>query len=391
MPKSSGNFSTLILLVLIAVVGVFTLDVYLPGMPAMADQLHVSMKEIAYTFTGFSIVFAISQLLHGVFSDYLGRKKVLISGLSIAAFATILCMYAQSYKLLFAARLLQAVGISSFVVVNAIIRDLYTGSKAVQVRTIVATASGISISVAPTIGGFLQERFSWQGGFAASLLLIVVAIIYALMFYTESCSIKSSVKIRVKSLARSYLSLYFDQDYLSHVLITMLAYTVHFTFIILSSDIFIKILGASPFTFGCLMIVYGGIYFLGGLYAGWQAKRMSLSGLIQRGGFIILSGGVLTLLFLLWMEIGVVQILLPVGIITIGVTMVRAAAISSALAPLPDRAGQAAAGLNLIQFALSAVLASAITTASNEPQLSIGVLAVSSAILIEYLRRRVAV
>jgi DHA1 family bicyclomycin/chloramphenicol resistance-like MFS transporter len=120
------NFSTIFLLGFIAVVGVFTLDVYLPGMPAMAKEFNVSITQIGFTFTGFSIAFAVSQLFHGVLSDRFGRKPVLLSGLGIAAISTLFCITAKSYESLFSARILQAVGISSFVVVNAIIRDLYT-------------------------------------------------------------------------------------------------------------------------------------------------------------------------------------------------------------------------------------------------------------------------
>ena len=41
------NLSTMFLLVLIAVVGVFTLDVYLPGMPSMAAQFDVTLTDAA--------------------------------------------------------------------------------------------------------------------------------------------------------------------------------------------------------------------------------------------------------------------------------------------------------------------------------------------------------
>jgi DHA1 family bicyclomycin/chloramphenicol resistance-like MFS transporter len=104
------NLPTFFLLLLIAVVGVFTLDVYLPGMPSMAAQFDVSLTQITYTFTAFSIVFAITQMIHGSLSDVIGRKPVVLGGLVIAAAATILCIKADSYWSLFAARLLQAVG-----------------------------------------------------------------------------------------------------------------------------------------------------------------------------------------------------------------------------------------------------------------------------------------
>lgn len=240
------NYSTVCLLLLIAIVGVFTLDVYLPCMPAMASNFNVSILQITYTFTAFSAVFALVQLFHGSLSDFLGRKPIIVVGLSIAAVATYFCIQAHTYKMLFFARIIQAIGISSFVVVNAIIRDLYIGSKAIQVRTLVTMASGISISIAPTIGGLLQTLFGWQGGFIASLILIVVALLYTILFFNESINKNTDSLRSISRIVKSYASLFTDRIYVCHIIQAMLAYTVHFSFIILSSTIFMGVLGENP-------------------------------------------------------------------------------------------------------------------------------------------------
>lgn len=383
------NISTIILLVLIAIVGVFTLDVYLPGMPSMAKQFDVSLTDITYTFTAFSVVFAFSQLFHGTLSDVVGRKPIIVSGLAIAAVATLLCINAKTYESLLVSRILQALGISAFVVVNAIIRDLYTGTAAVQVRTLVATTSGISISIAPTIGGLLQDKFNWQGGFIASLLLIVIALVYAMLVFEESNVNRSKAGLQVKQIITSYAELFQKQNYLIHVTLAMLAYTVHFSFIILSANLFIQLLGATPLVFGYLMFVYGGIYFLSGLLSTWLAKKLSISRLIKLGGGCIGVGGILMLVLLITMSAGAWEILLPMAVITLGITMARASAITGALALIPEKAGQGAAGLNLVQFALSAVIATGVSKLGGNPELSISVLAIASSLSIIYLIKRV--
>jgi MFS transporter, DHA1 family, multidrug resistance protein len=370
------NFTTILLLGLIAIVGVFTLDVYLPGMPAMAKDFNVSIDQICLTFTGFSIVFAITQVFHGILSDYIGRKPILLGGLALAAIATGLCVYAKTYGLLLAARLLQAIGISVFVVVNAIIRDLYTGAKAIQIRTFVATVSGVSISIAPTIGGLLQDKFDWQASFIVSLLLIVIAFVYTALFFKESNSKRSTIPFSMASVAKSYLVLFFDRSYLQNIIIATLAYTVHFSFIIVSAKIFIDVLGFTPLTFGYLMFIYGGVYFISGIMTASLAKKFSVSALLHLGGALIGVGGVLMLVLLAIASVSAWQILLPIAITTIGVTTVRAAATTGALAPIPTKAGQGAAGLNLVQFMLSAIIATGISGQGSHPQLSLALLAI---------------
>ena len=382
------NTATIILLGLIAIVGVFTLDVYLPGMPAMAKEMNVSISQIAHTFTWFLIVFALTQIIHGTLSDYIGRKPVLLAGLFIAAIATIFCIYAKDYETLLLARLAQAVGISSFVVLNAIIRDLYTGSKAIQVRAFVTTISGISISLAPTIGGLLQNRFSWQGGFIASVSLILFVLIVASVFFRESNSNQIKEKFNMKVFSSSYIQIFSDLRYFLYALQATFAYSVHFSFIILSAKIFIDLLGFTPLSFGYLMFVYGGIYFIAGFIAAYLAKRLSINLLIKIGSLLVgISGFAMWILSTIF-GMTALNVLIPMSVMTLGITLIRPAATTGALAQIPSQAGQGAAGLNLVQFILSAVIALLISDYSQQPQLSLSLLAIISAILIVSLTNR---
>ncbi|OGT60427.1 MAG: hypothetical protein A3F14_00285 [Gammaproteobacteria bacterium RIFCSPHIGHO2_12_FULL_43_28] len=378
------HYYTLLLLLLIAVVGVFTLDVYLPGIPAMAEQFHVNVREIGYTFTGFTIAFAFCQLIYGAISDSFGRKPVLIIGLSIAAIATILCIYAKSYEVLFCARILQALGISSFVVVNAIVRDLYVDGRAVQVRSMIATASGISIAIAPTIGGLLLGRYSWQGGFYASIILIVLALIMTILGYQET---KNNISTHITlSVASSYLSILKDHQFIFYAMIAMLAYAIHFVFIIMSAEIFIGNYRYTPLQFAYFMIVYGFIYFLAGVASTTLAKRKSVITLLQVGGLLISIGGSLMFLAFYFIPPYALQSLLPMSVIIIGVTIVRSSAITGAMANMQNAAGQGAAIINLIQFLVSALIATGINAIFTLPVLSVAIFAFIASLLIIYFR-----
>lgn len=370
------NISTIILLGLIAIVGVFTLDVYLPGIPAMAGEFGVSINLISRTFTSFSIVFSVSQLFHGMLSDYFGRKPLLLGGLAIAAIATFLCINAKTYESLLGARLMQAIGISVFVVVNAIIRDLYTGVKAIQVRTFVTTVSGVSISIAPAIGGLLQDSFNWQGGFIASLFLIMLTFMYTAIFFAESNKKLSQSKLTFTAFTKSYLQLFCDRSYFYNVIIATLAYTMHFSFIIMSAKIFIDLLGFTPLAFGYLMFAYGGVYFISGLISTFISKKLPVPTLLKLGGMCIGASGVLMLVLAMITSFNAWQVLLPMALTTMGITVVRSTATTGALAPIPAQAGIGAAGLNLVQFMLSAMIATGVSEMDIQPQLSLAFLGI---------------
>lgn len=381
------NYSNIILFALIAIVGVFTLDVYLPAMPVMSEELDVSINQIAFTFTGFSIVFAFSQLIHGALSDCYGRKPVLLLGLSIAAIATIFCIIAERYEMFLISRLVQAIGISSFVVLNAIIRDLYTGSKAVQVRTFVTTVGGISISIAPTIGSLLLNKLSWQGGFVVSLLLIAATILFASLFYKESNINRS--KFNAKEILNSYVKLYSNPQYFLHGLQSTLAYTVHFVFIIMSAKIFIQDLGIKPLKFGYLMFGYGAVYFVSGLVSSTLIKKYSISKLITFGGTLIGFSGIIMFFSSLIISLNIWQILIPMSLITTGITIIRACATTGALGSLASQAGQGAAGLNLVQFLISALIATVLSSINIQPHLVLSLLAIICGLIIMYLMKHI--
>ena len=135
-----------LILTFIVISGIFTLDIYLPGVPEQIKSLGVSNAYInfTFTFTMFSVIFALSQLIAGPLSDRYGRKPILIAGLSLAILATFLCGFIQSYWQLLLLRIIQAIGASCLVVANAIVRDLHDGLTATRLRGYITMVAGVN-------------------------------------------------------------------------------------------------------------------------------------------------------------------------------------------------------------------------------------------------------
>lgn len=58
-------------------------DLYLPSLPAIANELGAHISTVQLTFSLFMAGFAVSQFFYGPLSDYLGRKSVLTTGVVI--------------------------------------------------------------------------------------------------------------------------------------------------------------------------------------------------------------------------------------------------------------------------------------------------------------------
>src|SRR5690606_8305145 len=66
-------------------IGPFAIDMYLPAMPAIAEDLNASVSAAQGTLMAYFISFGISQLVYGPVSDVLGRKPPLYFGLAVFA------------------------------------------------------------------------------------------------------------------------------------------------------------------------------------------------------------------------------------------------------------------------------------------------------------------
>ena len=82
-------------------------------------------------------------------------------------------------------------------------------------------------------------------------------------------------------------------------------------------------------------------------------------------------------------------VLVPMGVMTIGITIVRATATTGALAQIPAQAGQGAAGLNLLQFMVSAIIATMASAFGEHYIALLSLIGVISAAMILILMRPV--
>src|SRR5919112_2093034 len=103
---------SLVILILgfLSAIGPFSIDMYLPGFPAIAANLNTTVDYVAYSLSSFFIGICAGQLICGPLLDRFGRKKPLCIGLVIYILASLGCATANSVELLIGFRFLQALG-----------------------------------------------------------------------------------------------------------------------------------------------------------------------------------------------------------------------------------------------------------------------------------------
>jgi EmrB/QacA subfamily drug resistance transporter len=134
------------------------------ALPSIQDDLSFSNAGLAWVVNAYLIAFAGLLLLSGRLGDLLGRRRVLLAGLSVFVLASLACGASQTQAQLVSARFLQGVGgaLASAVILGMIV-TLFTDpaeqAKALGVYGFVASAGG---AVGLLAGGILTQAISWH-------------------------------------------------------------------------------------------------------------------------------------------------------------------------------------------------------------------------------------
>ena len=177
--KASG-LGLIVLLGALAGLTPLAIDMYLPAIPAIADEMHATVALTQLTVSFFLVGFAVGQLLYGPLTDAYGRMPVLGGSLGVFVLASLVATWSQSVEMLIAARSLQALGgAGASVVVMAVLRDLFQREKFARAMSFVMLVMNLAPLVAPILGGYLLLHGGWRaifyllGGFALALIVLM--------------------------------------------------------------------------------------------------------------------------------------------------------------------------------------------------------------------------
>jgi MFS transporter, DHA1 family, multidrug resistance protein len=236
-----------IVLGLLSAIGPFAIDMYLPALPTIAEDLDASIAATQMSLLAFFAAFGLLQVDYGPVSDMVGRKPPLYFGLSLFAIATIGCSLAPTIEWLIALRFIQGIGACACMVIpRAIVRDLHTGIDATRLMSLIMLVFSVAPILAPLAGSGLIVLSGWRAVFTAMTVASLVGFVMLSLFLPETLPREARIRSTFANVLASYRKLIGDRHFLGLTFIGGLGMSSFFAFLASSSFIYIDHFGLTP-------------------------------------------------------------------------------------------------------------------------------------------------
>jgi DHA1 family bicyclomycin/chloramphenicol resistance-like MFS transporter len=391
MTKQRYFFIVLILGALTAIAP-FSIDMYLPGFPAIAKSLHTTTAKVSLSLSGFFIGISAGQLLYGPLLDRFGRKNPLYIGLVLYITASIGCFFVSSIEQLIVLRFIQAVGsCAATVAAMAMVRDIFPVKDNAKVFALLILILGVSPMLAPTVGGYITAAFGWQLIFiilAGIALLILMAVIF---FLPESYQPDPSHSLKPIPIITSFWSVMKHPQFYTYAICGAIGFSGLFAYLAASPFVFMDVYGVSSKVYGwifaLLSVGFIGSSQLNGMltrkYKSEQIVNITLPAMVIIG-VVFLAGSAGN-----WLGIYGTIITVFAFLCCVGITYPNTSALS--LAPFAKNAGTAAALMGALQMGvgtLVSIVVSMFKSRSTIPMAGLMATAAMLALLVLIIGRR---
>src|SRR5690625_3799690 len=112
-------------------IGPFTIDTVFPAFTRIGQEFGSDEVALQQLISAYLAAFAVMSVFHGPLSDALGRKKVMIGGLTIYLIGMFGSIFAPNLGSLVLLRVLQGMSAGAATIVSrVVIRDMFAGSEA---------------------------------------------------------------------------------------------------------------------------------------------------------------------------------------------------------------------------------------------------------------------
>ncbi|CAI8314969.1 MAG: Bicyclomycin resistance protein [Flavobacteriaceae bacterium] len=267
----SSKLEFIALMAALMSVTALAIDALLPALDIIGIDLGVVLQAdnqllITMIFLGLGL----GPLLFGPLSDAIGRKPSVYMGFSVFLLASFVCVHATSLEMMIVGRILQGIGLSApRTICIAIIRDLYQGDYMARVMSFVTIVFLLIPIVAPAMGKFVLDSYTWQAIFYVQAAISVVVTIWFWLRQKETLAVNNRIPFQFHRLIKGTKETLSYKRTIGFTLISGFIVGSFLVYLSASQQIFQEQYGLKqefPYIFAALAVAIGIAIFLNGSF-----------------------------------------------------------------------------------------------------------------------------
>lgn len=315
------------------------MDIYLPAVPTMPQELNSSGTAIQLTLSLYMVLLGAGQLVFGPLSDRIGRKPVLMAGGILFALSSFLMAMANSGELFVALRSLQAIGASAALVATfATVRDVYARRpEGTVIYGLLGSILSFVPAMGPIIGALVLQSLGWRAIFVLLGVLMMLALGQAWWRWVETRP------ILVERPGRSFRPVFTNLQFWTYTMGFSAAMGTFFTYFSTAPHILIERADYSEWEFSLAFATTSIVMILSAPLARRVAVRRGLQGCFRRGLALLVIGATLLALGEWQLEPGFASFILPMWVCAVGIVLTSSVSANGALEAFENTAGTAVA------------------------------------------------
>jgi DHA1 family bicyclomycin/chloramphenicol resistance-like MFS transporter len=276
---------------------------------------------------------------------------VILVSLAVYTLASVGAAVAPTFGWLLACRALQglAAGAGS-VIGQAIVQDRFSGAQAQKMMSHIMMVFGLAPAIAPVLGGWLHVTFGWRSTFVFLALFgtLMIALCYRML--PESLPPEKRHVFHPVSIAKNYLKVLRNPQFLLLSLSVGLAFGGLSLYIGSAANFVMEILHLPETAFGWMFIPLISGMVIGAAWGGKRASKIAPARMNWLGFGVMVVAAVLNVGYTALFTAQVPWAVLPLMIYTFGLAVAMPAIQVGALALFPDNRGLAASMMSFIQM-----------------------------------------
>ncbi|MFK5948793.1 MAG: multidrug effflux MFS transporter [Methylococcales bacterium] len=358
--QNKKHHSLTIFAALLAMIGPFSIDTYLPSFPEIETTFAISRSILSQSMGIYLLAFAFSTLIWGPLSDKLGRRLVIQISLLIYILASAACALADNFHFFVFMRFIQGLSASGgFIAGRAMIRDAHDADSAHHAMSQVTMLFVIAPAIAPLLGGWLQDQFGWRSIFWFLCIFALVLILLG-RFIEESLEQKYRQSLSPTTVIINYTRTFKHKQFMKLVFSLSFSFAGLFIYIVGSPTIIYDFLNLGSDKFSLQYIPMVGGMMTGAFISAQLAKRWQIQKTTNVGFSIMLSAISINLIFVNFFPASPFYIIFPMVVYALGLSIVLPAVTILALDCFPHHRGLAASALGFVQMLINTCVASII-------------------------------